>query len=337
MSDIAQTSTRVPRASGSIAPLRHVLRNRSSGMALALLALCIFGALTSPQFFTVSNGLNIAQQVSIIGIMAVGMTFVIIAGDIDLSVGSIYALASVSAAQVLAQGQSMLLAVAVGLGVGALAGIVNGVLVVAFKIPSFIVTLGTLSVFRGISLLMTEGSPISLKEGLANIDQFAVIGQGRLFGQVPVQAVIFLAVAVAGVLLLARSRFGFHVYAIGGSPSAARLAGINVSLIRVLNFAITGMLAGLAGLIGLSFLLYVQGVSGAGLELTVITAVIVGGTALFGGTGSVVGTVIGVLIIGVLNNVLVLHGVSSFWQTTVIGIVIIAAVAFDAFIRRRTT
>lgn len=336
MSDITQVSTRVQRPSGTFAPFRRVLRNRSSGMALALLALCIVGAFSSPQFFTLSNGLNVAQQVSIIGIMAVGMTFVIIAGDIDLSVGSIYALASVTAAQVLAQGQSMLLAVAVGLGVGAIAGAVNGLLVVAFKIPSFIVTLGTLSVFRGVSLLLTEGSPISLKEGLANIDQFAVIGQGRLFGQVPVQAVIFLAVAIAGVLLLTRSRFGFHVYAIGGSPTAARLAGINVSLIRVLNFAITGILAGLAGLIGLSFLLYVQGVSGAGLELTVITAVIVGGTALFGGSGSIIGTVIGVLIIGVLNNVLVLHGVSSFWQTTVIGIVIIAAVAFDAFIRRRT-
>lgn len=335
MSDIALTPTRA-RLSGSFAPVRRVLRNRSSGMALALVALCVVGAFSSPQFSTLSNGLNVAQQVSIIGIMAVGMTFVIIAGDIDLSVGSIYALASVCAAQVLAQGQSMLLAVAVGLGVGALAGVVNGILVVVFKIPSFIVTLGTLSVFRGISLLMTEGSPISLKSGLANIDQFAVIGQGRLFGQVPVQAVIFLAVVVLGVLLLTRSRFGFHVYAIGGSSTAARLAGINVSLIRVLNFAITGILAGLAGLIGLSFLLYVQGVSGAGLELTVITAVIVGGTALFGGAGSVVGTVIGVLIIGVLNNVLVLHGVSSFWQTTVIGIVIIAAVAFDAFIRRRT-
>ncbi|WP_271985633.1 ABC transporter permease [Pseudoclavibacter terrae] len=304
-------------------------------MALALLALCIAGALSSPEFFTLSNGLNIAQQVSIIGIMAVGMTFVIIAADIDLSVGSIYALSSVTSAQVLAQGQSMTLAIAVGLGAGALAGLLNGILVVGFKIPSFIVTLGTLSMFRGISLLLTEGSPISLNESMANVAQFAVIGQGKLFEQVPVQVLIFLAVIVAGVILLTRSRFGFHVYAVGGSPTASRLAGINVSLIRVLNFVISGTLAGLAGLIGLSFLLYVQGVSGSGLELTVITAVIVGGTALFGGSGSIIGTVIGVLIIGVLNNVLVLHGVSSFWQTTVIGVVIIAAVAFDAFVRRR--
>lgn len=328
------TPSSAERRSGS-SFVRRVLANRSSGMALAFVILVAAGAVSSPQFFTLSNGLNVAQQVSIIGIMAVGMTFVIVAGDIDLSIGSIYALSSVVAAQVLAAGQSMFLALLVGLIVGAVAGVVNGLIVVLFKIPSFIVTLGTLSAFRGLSLLLTEGSPISLREGLANIDQFAVLGQGKILGQIPAQAVIFLVIAILGAVLLTRTRFGFHVYAVGGSPTTSRLAGINVSLVRILNFAISGVLAALAGLIGLSFLLYVQGVSGSGLELTVITAVIVGGTALFGGAGSIAGTVIGVLIIGTLNNVLVLHGVSSFWQTTLIGVVIIAAVAFDAFVRRR--
>jgi ribose transport system permease protein len=315
---------------------RSLIKNRSSGMAVALIVLCAYGAVSSGQFLSAGNALNVAQQISIVGIMAVGMTFVIVAGDIDLSVGSIYALASVSAAMVLDSGRSAAAAVVVGLAVGAVAGVVNGVATVAFRIPAFIVTLGTLSVFRGVSLLMTEGNPISLKEAQPNVAQFAVLGTGKLGGQLSAQAAIFLVVAVLGALLLSRTRFGYHVYAVGGSQTAARLCGINVDLVRVLNFVISGMLAALAGIIGLAFLLYVQGVSGTGLELTVITAVIVGGTALFGGAGTVFGTAIGVLIIGVLNNVLVLRGVSSFWQTTVIGLVIIAAVAFDALVRRRS-
>jgi ribose transport system permease protein len=324
------------------APIRRVMAigrglatNRSSGMAVALLMLCLFGWLSAPQFLTISNGLNVAQQVSLIGIMAVGMTFVIVAGDIDLSVGSIYALASVVAADLLDNGRSAAVAVAAGVLVGCCAGAINGIATVAFKIPSFIVTLGTLSVFRGVSLLMTDGDPISLNQSEPNINQFGLLGGGKVAGGISVQALVLVVVAVLGALLLSHSRFGYHVYAVGGSATAARLCGINVNLVRILSFVISGALAAVAGLIGLSFLLYVQGVSGAGLELTVITAVIVGGTALFGGAGTVAGTVIGVLIIGVLNNVLVLRGVSSFWQTTVIGLVIIGAVAFDAVVRRR--
>jgi ribose transport system permease protein len=314
---------------------RRLATNRSSGMAVALVALCLFGWISSSKFFTTGNGLNIAQQVALIGIMAVGMTFVIVAGDIDLSVGSTYALASVVSADLLENGQSAAVAVAAGLLVGCAAGTVNGIATVVFAIPSFIVTLGTLSVFRGISLLMTDGNPISLNQSDPNVSQFSVLGTGKVAGGVSVQTCIFVAVAIVGGLLLSRSRFGYHVYAVGGSATAARLCGINVNLVRILNFAISGTLAALAGIIGLAFLLYVQGVTGTGLELTVITAVIVGGTALFGGSGTVIGTVIGVLIIGVLNNVLVLRGVPSFWQTTVIGLVIISAVAFDALVRRR--
>ncbi|MGQ4617149.1 ABC transporter permease subunit [Nocardia sp. R7R-8] len=256
-------------------------------------------------------------------------------GDIDLSVGSIYALASVVSAQLLVSGHSMAVAAVAGLAVGAGAGVVNGLAVVRFGIPSFIVTLGTLSVFRGISLLLTSGSSISLDRTRVNVAQFATIGNYKVFGQIPLQAVIFVLVAIGFGLLLSRTRFGFHVYAVGGSQTASELCGINVDLVRVLNFAISGVLAAAGGLVGLSFLLYVQGVSGNGLELTVITAVIVGGAALFGGSGSVRGTVIGVLTIGVLNDVLVLRGISSFWQTTVSGLVIIAAVAFDVTVRKR--
>lgn len=327
----------VSRLGGTVEAAKGVLSNRSSGMAVALVVLCLVGAFSSPQFLTSSNAMNVAQQVALIGIMAVGMTFVIVAGDIDLSVGSIYALASVVTADILLSGHSAGLAVVAGLLVGAVAGAINGIITVAFNIPSFIVTLGTLSVYRGVSLLLTDGSPISLDQNQPNIAQFGELGTGKVFGEVSVQALILAAVAVAGALLLARTRFGYHVYAVGGSQTAARLCGINVNLVRVLNFVISGVAAALAGIVGLAFLLYVQGVSGAGLELTVITAVIVGGAALFGGSGTIVGTIVGVLIIGVLNNVLVLQGVSSFWQTTVIGLVIVAAVAFDALMRRRTS
>lgn len=324
-----------PRLGVVVEFAKDALGSRSSGMAVALGVLCLVGAFTSGEFLTSSNAMNIAQQVALIGIMAVGMTFVIVAGDIDLSVGSIYALASVVTADILLNGHSAGLAVLAGLLVGAVAGAINGIVTVAFNIPSFIVTLGTLSVYRGVSLLLTDGSPISLDQNEPNVAQFGELGTGKFFGQLSVQAVILLAVAVAGALLLARTRFGYHVYAVGGSPTAARLCGINVNLVRVLNFMLSGAAAALAGIVGLAFLQYVQGVSGAGLELTVITAVIVGGAALFGGSGTVIGTIVGVLIIGVLNNVLVLQGVSSFWQTTVIGLVIVAAVAFDALMRRR--
>jgi ribose transport system permease protein len=303
-------------------------------MAGALVVLCAVGAVLSPQFLTASNAVDVAQQVSLIGIMAVGMTYVIVSGEIDLSVGSIYALASVVTAQLLAAGRSAGVSVAAGLVAGVLAGACNGLLAVFLRIPSFIVTLGSLSVYRGISLLATDGAPISLDLGQRQVEQFAVLGGGRV-ANIPVQVLLFGGVLVVGGLALARSRLGYHLYAVGGSPQASRLCGINVAATKVIAFAVSGLCAALAGVVGLSFLLYVQGVSGQGLELGVITAVIVGGAALFGGSGTVAGTLVGVLIIGLLNNILVLKGVSSFWQTTVVGVVIVAAVAVDAVARRR--
>ena len=315
--------------------LRRTLTQRETGVVAALLMLCTVGTFATDGFLVGENLLNVGQQVSLIGIMAVGMTFVIITGEIDLSVGSIYALASVVSGLMLQDGTHWVLAVLAGIGVGAAAGLFNGLITVGFGLPSFIVTLGTLSIFRGISLLITDGAPISLDDTLPNIASFSYLGQGRPLG-IPMQLIFMAAIAVVGALVLFFTRFGFHVYAVGGSREAARLCGIAVGRVRVLGLVIVGALSGLAGVLGLSFLSYVQGSTGAGLELLVITAVIIGGAALFGGSGTMVGTVVGVLLIGALQNILVLGGVSSFWQTIVIGVVIVAAVAFDTWLRRHS-
>ena len=239
-------------------------------------------------FSSSDNLLNVGQQASLIGIMAVGATFVIIAGEIDLSVGSIYVLASMVIGMLLQSGMNWVLALVIAIGVGALAGLVNGLLTVGLGLPSFIVTLGTLSVFRGIALLMTNAAPISLDQTIPNIEAFSYLGTGRPFG-IPMQLILMLVVAVLGGFLLRFTRFGFHVYAVGGSREAARLCGIPTARIRVLTFVIQGALAALAGVVGLAFLLYAQGTTGAGLELLVITAVIIGGAALFGGSGTMLG------------------------------------------------
>jgi ribose transport system permease protein len=316
--------------------LRRLLGARESGVVLALLLLVLIGALGTDGFVSTANLFNVGQQASIVGIMAVAMTLVIVCGEIDLSVGAIYALSSTFAAQLLVRDVDPIFAIAGGLLVGAAAGFVNGIITVRLGLPAFIVTLGTLNVFRGIALLMTSGLPVSLNSKDPTIQAFGVLGRGRLFDEIPMQLVSFIVVAVVGGLLLHRTRFGYHVYAVGGSREAARLVGIPTDRIRVLVFVLMGVAAATAGIIGLSYIQYVEGgISGLGLELTVITAVIVGGTALFGGSGTVFGTIIGVLFIGVLQNVLVLGGVSAFWQMIANGAVIVFAVALDAVWRRR--
>jgi ribose transport system permease protein len=272
-----------------------------------------------------------------IGIMAVGATFVIINGEIDLSVGSIYALSAITTGMAIAAGTPWPLAIGIGVVVGAVAGLLNGLAVVLLGVPSFIVTLGSLSIFRGAALLISDGAPISLSSEQPGVAEFTLIGQGRLFGVVPMQLIIFAAIAAIGIILLSRSRLGFNTYAVGGNQESARLVGIHVKRVKLTAFVLSGVTAGIAGVLGLSFLSYVQGVTGTGLELTVISAVIIGGAALFGGSGTMWGTIIGVVFIGLLQNILNINGISSFWQTVVTGLVIVAAVAADTWQRKRKT
>jgi ribose transport system permease protein len=314
---------------------RRVLFQREIGVVTALVLLCTYGTFGTDGFAAKTNLLNVGQQVSLIGIMAIGMTFVIVAGEIDLSVGSTYALASTVTGLLLAHGHNWIVAVAAGILAGAGCGLVNGLVTVGLGLPSFIVTLGTLSVFRGVALLATNAAPITLDQTVPNISSFSYLGEGRPLG-IPMQLIIMLALVAVGGFLLRFMRFGFRIYAVGGSREAARLCGIPVAGVRIASFVIAGALSGVAGVLGLSFLLYSQGTTGTGLELLVITAVIIGGAALFGGSGTMIGTLVGVFLIGALQNILVLANVSSFWQTIVIGVVIVAAVAFDTWVRRRS-
>ncbi|WP_440709542.1 ABC transporter permease [Herbiconiux sp. YIM B11900] len=330
------TATTAMTRSSSFDP-RKLLRAREAGVFAALVLLFVLGVILSPSFVQPGNLLSVGQQVAQIGIMAIGATFVIINGEIDLSVGSIYALSAITTGMAISAGTPWPLAILIGVVVGALAGLLNGLAVVLLGVPSFIVTLGSLSVFRGIALLISDGAPISLSSDQPGVAEFTLLGQGRLFGVVPMQLIIFIAIAAIGIVLLSRSRLGFNTYAVGGNQESARLVGIHVKRVKLSAFVLSGVTAGIAGVLGLSFLSYVQGVTGTGLELTVISAVIIGGAALFGGSGTMWGTIIGVVFIGLLQNILNINGISSFWQTVVTGLVIVAAVAADTWQRKRKT
>ncbi|PSL05322.1 monosaccharide ABC transporter membrane protein (CUT2 family) [Haloactinopolyspora alba] len=328
--------TTTPETASAPSPLQRFLHAREASTLLALVLLFVVGTVVAPGFVGADNFLSVGQQISQLGIMAVGVTFVIINAEIDLSVGSVYALGAVSCGLLITEGLAWPLAALGGVAAGAVAGFLNGAMTVGFGIPSFIVTLGTLSLYRGVALLLSDGAPISLSSDQPGVAEFNLLGQGELFGLFPMQLVIFALIAVLGMVVLSRSRYGFNSYAVGGSAEAARLCGINAGHVKIAAFTISGTLAGLSGVLGLSFLSYVQGVTGTGMELTVISAVIIGGAALFGGSGTMLGTVIGVAFIGVLQNILNLRGISSFWQTVATGAVIILAVAADTWMRKRS-
>jgi ribose transport system permease protein len=272
--------------------------------------------------------------------MAVGMTYVLISREVDLSVGSIYALAGLVSGILLVEQWPLAGALLAGLAIGTFVGWANGWLSTYGQLPSFITTLGMMSVARGVALLITNGQPVTINEAHgatpAALAQFYFLGQGIIFGRIPMQLVFFIIVAILGWILLSKTVFGFQIYAVGGSDKAARVSGIKVFKTKILAFMLMGFLSGLAGILSLSFLPSGQaGRTGIGLELDVIAATIVGGASLAGGEGTILGTILGVLIIGVLRNGLVLMQISPFWQETVIGAVIILAVGIDKWTRVR--
>jgi ribose transport system permease protein len=262
------------------------------------------------------------------------MTFVLIAGEVDLSIGSTYALSGIATGMLIVDQWALLPALLAGILIGVVVGAINGVISTYGRLPSFITTLGMLSIVRGAALLITNGDPVTVNRAAGadetTLAQFTWLGQGNLFGQIPMQLVFFIIIAIIGAVLLALMTYGFKVYAVGGSAKAARVSGINVFSVKIWAFVIMGALSAIAGILGLAFLPSAQaGRTGVGLELDVIAATIVGGASLSGGEGTMLGTVLGVLIIGVLRNGLILLNISPFWQTTIIGLVIIVAVAID--------
>ena len=304
---------------------RYLLQvyGRQFGTLFGLIALSIVLWILTPHFMTVSNLLNVAQQTAIVAIIAAGMTFVIITAGIDLSVGSVLAFSGVVMATLLLRGLPLGLALLSGVGTGLFCGLINGLLISVGRLPPFIATLGMMSVARGAALVFTEGRPVS---GFS--DSFRQIAVGEVL-RIPAPVVIMLAVYLIAHFVLTRTKLGRYTYAIGGNEEAAILSGVNVRLYRTLVYGLCGGLSGLAAIILTARLNSAQPIAGIMYELDAIAAVVIGGTSLIGGEGTVFGTLIGALIMGVLRNGLTLLGVSSFVQQIVIGSVIIVAVLFD--------
>ncbi|MBV9928454.1 MAG: ABC transporter permease [Acidobacteria bacterium] len=302
---------------------------RQLGTLSGLLGLCVVLWAATPFFLTVSNLLNVAEQAAIIAIVAVGMTFVIITGGIDLSVGSVLAFAGVVMAEALHRDVPVPLALAVALGTGLFCGLVNGALITLGRLPPFIATLGMMSVARGTALMFTEGRPVSGFSG-----GFRSLATGEVLG-LPISVVIMVGVYVLAHVVLTRTKLGRYTYAIGGNEEAALLSGVNVKLYKAAVYGISGMLSGLAAVLLTARLNSAQPIAGMMYELDAIAATVIGGTSLLGGEGTVVGTLIGALIMAVLRNGLNILGVSSFVQQVVIGSVIITAVLIDMWLKRR--
>jgi len=301
---------------------------RQFGTLIGLLVLSAILWILTPYFLTVSNLLNIAQQTSINAIIAVGMTFVIITAGIDLSVGSIMAFAGVVLAWAIQSGVPIPLALLIGLAVGLVCGVVNGLLITFGKLPPFISTLGMMSVARGAALLFTQGRPIS---GFSNSFRFLATGE---ILYIPTPVIIMIIVYIIAHYVLTHTKLGRYTYAMGGNEEAAVLSGVNVKMYKTIVYGLCGMLSGLAAIILTARLNSAQPIAGIMYELDAIAATVIGGTSLVGGEGTIAGTLIGALIMGVLRNGLNLLGVSSFVQQTVIGSVIIIAVLIDMALKK---
>lgn len=292
---------------------------------IGLILLIIVVSILNPSFLDLSNLLNLLRQISINGLIAFGMTFIILTGGIDLSVGSILALSSAFIALMITSGVDPIIALIIGVLIGFVLGAVNGLLVTKGNMAPFIATLATMTIFRGLTLVITDGNPIT---NLGDSYLFQLFGKGYFIG-IPVPAVTMIIVFVILLIILQKTTFGRHTYAIGGNEVAAKISGIKVNKIKILIYGISGLMSALAGGILTSRLNSAQPTAGTSYELDAIAAVVLGGTSLTGGKGRIVGTLICVLIIGVLNNGLNLLGVSSFYQQVVKGVVILIAVLID--------
>lgn len=294
------------------------------GIYFALVLLVAALAVISPPFFTAPNIIDILRQISVIGILAVGQTIVIITAGIDLSVGSILALSAVMAASFAHPGQyPLIVPLLVGIFAGFACGAINGLLIAKSRLAPFIVTLGMMTAARGMALVYTSGRPVF---NLTNA--YDTIGTGSLIG-VPLPVVIFLVVILFGVFITKFTRFGRYVYAVGGNEPAAKASGINTDQILIAVYILQGVLAGIAGIVLSSRVMSASPSLGEGYELDAIAAAVIGGTSLMGGVGTISGTVVGALIIGVMNNGLDMLNVSSYWQLIVKGAIIILAVLLD--------
>ena len=295
---------------------------------IALIILMAVITIINSNFLTANNLLNLLLQVTSNALIAFGMTFVILTGGIDLSVGSILALSSALTAGLLGSGMPVTLAILISLILGCILGMMNGLLISYGKLAPFIVTLATMTIFRGATLVYTNGNPIT--KGLSDTFLFQFLGQGYIVG-IPFPVIIMFIMFIVLYVLLHKTAFGKSVYAIGGNEKAAYISGVKLNKVKIIIYSISGIMASISGLIITSRLSSAQPTAGASYEMDAIAAVVLGGTSLSGGKGRILGTLIGALIIGVLNNGLNIIGVSAFWQQVVKGVVILIAVLIDRF------
>lgn len=311
------------------ATLRRLKFSREMVLLAVLIVLMIVMSQLSPIFFTVGNLLNTSRFFVEVGLMALGMTLIIITGGIDLSVGSNLALVSVAVGFSFLLGLPLPLAILFGLVVGVGAGLFNGLFITFLDLHPLVVTLGTLALFQGLAYGISEAEAVSDFPGW-----FAYFGQAYL-GPIPGQLFIFIVAVVVVWLILSRTRFGRYVYAIGNNEEAARFSGVPVRRVKLALYSGIGLLVAIASVIYTSRVYTARGDSGVGLELDVISAVVLGGASIYGGSGTIAGTVLGVLIIATLRNGLILAGVPSTWQLFVLGVLLLVAVFLNEFFRRR--
>ncbi len=313
--------------------IRHVPRFQirellhKYGLVLVFLLLCAVLSLLSDRFLTTSNLINVLRQSTINGIIAIGMTYVILTAGIDLSVGAILALSTVITADMLQQGMAVPLAIVIGLGIGAFLGLISGLIITKVGVPPFVATLGMMVTARGLAMVYTEGRPIT---GLP--DSFRFMGTGSL-GPIPMPIVIAAIAFLLGYIILNRMKIGEYIFAIGNNPVAARYAGIHVDRYITFVYVFSGLLSALAGMILVARLNSAQPTAGVAFEFDAIAAVVVGGTSFAGGEGSLWGTLLGVLVIAVLSNGLNLLNVPSFYQPVVTGVVIALALLLYKLLR----
>ncbi|SEG74592.1 monosaccharide ABC transporter membrane protein, CUT2 family [Thermomonospora echinospora] len=321
--------TRLPGA-GVLSRQRSLDLLRNGNLLVVFLLLCVVAALLAPEFLTTRNIANLLQQSSLTGIVAIGMTLVILTAGIDLSVGSTAAFAGMLVAVLISDGVHPILAIVASLAAGAAAGAVMGGLSAYLALPAFMTTLAGLTSIRGLTYLLTDGTPAGgdLPEG------FQLLG-GGFIGHVPIVGLIFIGVTVIAALVLRGTTFGEYVYAVGSNREAARLSGLPVRAVTTAVFAISGLLAALAGVLLTSRLTIGQPTAFSGLELDAIAAVVLGGTNLFGGRGKVFGTFVAVLLLSVLKNLFNLVGLSSFFQMVVTGLILVAALILNRVLENR--
>jgi ribose/xylose/arabinose/galactoside ABC-type transport system permease subunit len=299
---------------------------KQQGIFIGFFVICAIISIISPQFLTLSNWTIIFTQVSINALLAFGVTFVIITGGIDLSLGSIVAIAGIFAAIMAHPGDyPVIVPIIAGLLAGSILGIFNGFVITKTKIAPFIVTLGTMTIARGLALIVSKGRPISNLS-----DSFEFIGGGAILG-IPLPIIILVVIFIICTIILKKTILGRYIYAIGGYEQAARASGINITKIKITVYVISGFLAGLAGVLLTSRVTTGQPNTGAGFELDAIAAAVIGGASTTGGVGTMGGTLIGALLIGVINNGLDLMNVTSYYQQVVMGIIIIGAVVLDSW------